>query len=287
MSRIVVRFPDFPDVPELSNDASGDGAWLVDVVNWWDGVDSVNERNERANGDGEYDQEDVYSAARFPVVVGRVSFASEAQLFAARAPFARMMASRKAHTIEVESFDGIQRAEVVRNGRLTWDMVNAPYVIEFELPFKAPDPRKYGPWQAQPTGLPVLGLGVESPLTSPLVQIGGGSPGRVSLVNLGSTDTFPEAIVSGGGMTGGVQITRIETAERLRLEWPILDTDTVRFSFADGQVWLNEQTPISGRLTVADWWVLGPGETSTVQFEAIGAVTGTPTLTMRWRKADS
>ncbi|GAH60221.1 unnamed protein product, partial [marine sediment metagenome] len=30
-----------------------------------------------------------------------------------------------------------------------------------------------------------------------------------------------------------------------RLEWSILPTDTVRFSSADGQVWLNEQTPIS------------------------------------------
>jgi hypothetical protein len=93
--------------------------------------------------------------------------------------------------------------------------------------------------------------------------------------------------VSGGGMSGGVQLTRIETAERLRLEWPILDTDTLLFDPGEGQVWLNDQSPITGRLTVAQWWVLGPGEEATVQFEALGDVTGTPILTASWGSADA
>ena len=38
---------------------------------------------------------------------------------------------------------------------------------------------------------------------------------------------------------------------------------------------------------LAQWWALGAGDTATVQFEALGAVTGSPELTMRWRDADS
>jgi len=172
-------------------------------------------------------------------------------------------------------------------GIVDFDLIDEAGYANWSIPFWAPDPRKYGPWQEQSTGLPIAGLGVESPLTSPLVQIGGGSPGRVALRNAGTTNTLPEVTVSGGAASLGVQLTRIETGERLRLEWPILTTDIVRFSFADGQVWLNEQTPISGRLTVAEWWTLGPGETATIQFEALGAVTDTPTLKARWRDADS
>lgn len=286
MSEIIVRFPDFPDMPALSNQATGDGYWLVDVPGWWSGVDSRNEDDPRPDGDGDYDQDPVYGGPRFPIVIGRVQFADEAALFAARDPLARIMAHRAPFTLEVESLDGVQQATVVRNGRLGWDMTSAPFRVEFEMPFKAADPRKYGPVQSGSTGLPVSGGGVESPVVSPFTQIGGGSPGRVAATNQGSTDTLVTMKVT-GGMSQGVQLTRIETGERLRLEWPILDTDVVRFSPGDGQVWLNEQSPISGYLTYGEWWTLGPGETATVQFEGLGTVTGSPSLTVEWRDADA
>lgn len=287
MSQIIVRFPDFPDIPDLSNENYSGGLWLVDLPNWWDGVESRNDSDSRPDGDGEFDQDPIYSGARYPIVIGRASFPTEAELFAARKPFAKLFAHRGPFTIEVESLDGIQQATVVRNGKPTWPMDDAPYVVEFEIPLKAADPRKYGPLQSGSTGLPVAGGGVESPVISPFAQIGGGSPGRVELTNNGSTDTIPFLTVSGGGMTGGVELRRIETGELLRLEWPILDTDVVTFDMGEGQVWLNDQAPIAGYLTKAEWWTLGPGETATVQFSSLGTVTGTPTLTVEWRDADS
>lgn len=287
MSEIIVRFLDFPGAPELSTEHTGEGSWLVDVPGWFNSPDVRDSRDPRPNADGEFEQDEVFSEARYPIVVGRTRFADERSLFAARSLFARVMNFRGQHTIEVESPAGARRATVVRNGGLTWDMWRGLNEVEFEMPFKATDARLYGPWKTQSTGLPVAGRGIASPVTSPFSQPGGGSPGRVEMRNAGSTDTIPEATVAGGGMAGGLQLTRVETGERIRLEWPILPTDTVRFSFEDGQVWLNEQSPISGRLTVAEWWTIGPGETATVQFEALGDVTGAPVLTMRWRDADS
>jgi hypothetical protein len=286
VSQITVRFPDFPSMPTLSNTATGEGYWLVDLPGWWDGVESRNENDPRPDSDGDFDQDPIYSEARYPIVIGKLRFSDEAAMFAARHPLAVIGAYRKPFTIEVESLDGIQRATVVRNGRLSWDMSKAPFVIEFELPLKAADPRKYGPVTTGSTGLPVDGGGVQDPVTDPFTQIGGGNPGRVAITNNGSTDTIPVLKVT-GGMSGGVELTRIETAEKLRLEWPILDTDVVTFSPGDGQVWLNDQSPIAGYLTLADWWTLGPGETATIQFASLGTVTGTPTLTVEYKDADA
>lgn len=287
MNEIIVRFPDFPDVPDLSNQTTAPGAWLVDLAGWWDGVDARVNNDPRPDGDGDFDQDDVYGGARFPIVIGRLSYPTAAERFDARAPFARLGAHRGPFTIEVESVEGIRRATVIRNGRLAWNLWYGVEAVEFEFPLKAADPRKYGVLQSAPTGLPVDGAGVVSPVTSPFSQVGGGNPGRVVLTNNGTTDTIPSFTVSGGGLSGGVELTRIETAQKLRLEWPILATDVVRFSPGDGQVWLNEQSPIAGYLTVADWWTLGPGETATVQFEGLGTVTGAPVLTAEWRDADS
>lgn len=283
---ITVRFPDFPDVPDLSDHHFGAGASLADLANWWDGADSRTENDPRPDADGDFEQDEVYSEARYPIVTGRLNYATEAERFAARRPFAKLGAHRGPFTIEVESVDGVWRATVIRNGKLSWNIWYGIDAVEFELPLKATDPRKYGPVQVRSTGLPVAGGGVESPVISPFTQIGGGNPGRASFTNNGTTDTIPTFKVT-GGLSQGVELTRIETAQKLRLEWPILETDVVTFTPGDGQVWLNDQSPIAGYLTVADWWTLGAGETATVQFEGLGVATGTPTLTVEFRDADA
>lgn len=184
--------------------------------------------------------------------------------------------------------DGLTRTVEVRvDGRITFELIDESGYADFSIPLIAPDPVLYGPWQSETTGLPVAGGGVLSPVTSPFSEVGGGSPGRVTLTNGGNTLTTPELLIAGGGLSGGAELVRIETGQRLRLEWPILPTNTVRFDTSEGQVWLDEQSPITGKLSRSEWWALGPGETATVQFSAIGDVTGSPQLTARWRDADA
>lgn len=286
MSYIAVSFDEFPDVI-ITNERFNEGFVLEDLTNWFDGTSVREQKETRPDSDGDFEQDPVFVDARYPVVTGNVFYAQEADLFAARRVVAALWSYQGPLTMRVVSPEGTRTATVVRNGKPTWDLNIAPDFAEFELPFKAADPRKYGALQSASTGLPVAGAGVLSPVTSPFSQVGGGNPGRVVLTNNGTTDTIPSFIISGGGLSGGVELTRIETAQKLRLEWPILATDVVRFSPGDGQVWLNDQSPIAGYLTISDWWTLGPGETATVQFEGLGAVTGTPMLTAEWRDADS
>lgn len=285
MSHISVTFDEYPALV-LENDHYGDGFALVDLLNYFDGTTAREEKQPRPDADGDFEQAPVYADARYPVAIGNVSYTSEAELFEARRVVAGLWAKRTELTMRVVSLEGARTLTVVRNGKPMWDLTIAPGYAEFELPFKAADPRKYGELQSSTVGLPVAGGGVEEPLISPFTEIGGGSEGRVVLTNTGTTDTFPILKVT-GGLADGVELIRVETGERLRLEWPINLGNVITFDFAEGQVWIDDQSPISGYLTRSQWWVLGPGETATVQFEGLGVVTGTPMLTAEWRDADA
>lgn len=285
MSLVRVTFPEFPDLV-LSNMNFGEGFWLADLLNWFDGTDARAFNDARPDADGDFDQNPVYSGARFPIVQGRAAFASEQALFDARKTVAALWGTRGPVTLQVESPEGVQSMQVVRNGKPSWDLRDAPALVSFELPFKAADPRKYGPLQSASTGLPVAGGGVVSPVISPFTEIGGGNPGRVVMTNLGTTDTFPVFMVT-GGLSSGVELIWVETGDRLRLEWPLTTANVAVFDTATGQVWLDNQSPISGYLTVAQWRALGPGETGTIQFVGLGTPSGTPMLTVEWRDADA
>ncbi|WP_100811795.1 phage distal tail protein [Microbacterium sp. BR1] len=268
----------------LVNEPSNTVPYLRDLPDLLDSYTVVPQREQRPLSVGEFDDDDPESPGLTFTVFGEY-----------RVPGGDWDALRRsvvglasAGWFDVTVTTSVARTLRVRVvGTIIFDLIDESGYADFSIPLWAPDPRKYGPLQTQSTGLPVAGAGVVSPVTSPFSQIGGGNPGRVVLTNNGTTDTIPSFTVTGGGMSGGVELTRIETAQKLRLEWPLLGTDVVRFSPGDGQVWLNEQSPIAGYLTIADWWVLNSGETATVQFDSIGTVTGTPVLTAEWRDADS
>lgn len=186
--------------------------------------------------------------------------------------------------VTVDSASWFHRVQV--NGRIIPDLIDQTGYMDVSIPLLAPDPRRYGTVKTTSTGLPVAGVGVADPLVDPFTEGGGGDPGRLTVTNLGNTDTAVTFTVT-GGMSEGCELTRINTGQRLRLEWPIAEGNTVLFDTDQGQVWLDGQSPISGYLTRADWWSLGAGEAAVVQFAALGTVTGTPTLTATWRDADA
>ncbi|GLU91354.1 phage tail domain-containing protein [Agromyces sp. NBRC 114283] len=269
----------------LVNVASASEPYLRSLDGVLDSFGVVGAYEQRPNARGFFDDDTPESPGRQITVFGEyrvhggdwMALRREVTGLASRGMFAMQIA-----------VDGLTRTVEVRiDGRVTFELIDENGYADFSIPLVAPDPVLYGPWQSRSNGLPAAGGGVQSPLTSPLTELGGGNPGRVTLTNAGSTDTAPEFLISGGGLAGGVELTRIETGQRLRLEWPILPTNVVRFDSAEGQVWLDEQSPITGRLTRGEWWTLGPGETATVQIGAIGTVTGAPQLTARWRDSDA
>lgn len=142
-------------------------------------------------------------------------------------------------------------------------------------------PLKYGlysqsDWQAmQEAGVTWFDGG-----SVPYPQGTNGDPGRVSFVNAGTTSTPLLLTVSGGGMTQGVRLRRVETGETVQLDFPVLDGQAVVFDSSANRATLDNQSDMTGYLTVDDWFDAPPGEITTVQFEPLGDITGDPTLTL-------
>ncbi|MFD4111624.1 hypothetical protein ACFWWU_36535 [Streptomyces sp. NPDC058650] len=268
----------------LVNVASSTEPYLRDLPGWLDSIAVQGRYEQRPASIGLFDDDEPESPGRLFTAFGEYRVpggdwdALRRELTA--------YASLDAFDVTVSINGSEHTARVKVEGVVEFDLIDEQGYADFSIPLLAVDPRKYGPLQSQPTGLFVAGGGVLSPLTSPFTQIGGGNPGRVTITNQGNTETTPTFTVT-GGLAEGFGILRIATGELIRCIWPLVVGDTARVDVAEGQVWLNEQSPISGYLADEAWWTLGPGETTEIQFIGYGAVTGTPQLTVEWRDADA
>lgn len=154
-------------------------------------------------------------------------------------------------------------------------------VIEVAVDCFAWDPFRYGPELVVETGLPMLSGGITFPITFPIDFGTSGDPGRLVLTNEGRQPSRP-VFTASGGMAGGFSLACVETGQELRFEFPLAVSDSVTLDARSGQVWINDESnQMSGWLTKAEWFSVPPGGVRTVQFNAIGAVSGTPRLTGR------
>lgn len=277
---ITLTFPTFT----LINEYSDTVAYLSAAEGLLDAIGASSDRQLIPGGLGEFEDDDPeYPGLTFTVFAQHRVDGGDWRAFHRKvAALAQTGWFDLGVTVDSESWFHRVRVE----GRIIPDLLDESGYIDISIPLLAPDPRRYGPARTTSTGLPVTGVGVADPLIDPFTEGGGGDPGRVTVTNNGTTDTVVTFTVT-GGMSEGCELTRVDTGQRLRLEWPIAAGNTVLFDPDEGQVWLDGQSPISGYLTRADWWALGPGETVLVQFAALGDVTGTPTLTATWRDADA
>jgi hypothetical protein len=148
-------------------------------------------------------------------------------------------------------------------------------VYEVDVHCLARDPRMYGDAVSSTTGLPTTGGGLVFPVTFPLDFGEPGDPGRVQMTNAGSAPTAPTFAVAGG--LDGFTLTEIDSGRRLVFDRQIPDGATVTVNMAARRV-LIDGSDVTGFLTVREWWTIGPGQTSIVQFDGTDPV-GTPTLT--------
>ncbi|WP_323512705.1 hypothetical protein [Subtercola sp. RTI3] len=175
---------------------------------------------------------------------------------------------------------------------LTVSLANAPgipdqlFVPYFTFAFDvvAPDPLKYSARMLLSTGLPVPGGGLRWPLRWPLRFGLGNSSGRVKVLNVGTADSRNIMTVTGGGSTDGFQLIAVGTGQTLTLERAVPDGSTVTFNSRTGRVYL-DGSDITRFLTDDDWFVAPAGGSLTVQFLALGEVTGIPILTIEHQAA--
>lgn len=112
-----------------------------------------------------------------------------------------------------------------------------------------------------------------------------GNPGRVALTNTGTAPSEPMVRVT-GGLSEGFELLCIETGDVVRVTRPIPDGSVIDVDMGAGQVWIDQQSPLSAMyVPVAEWFSVKPGHTCTIQFTPFGVVTGTPTMSVEFAEA--
>jgi hypothetical protein len=153
----------------------------------------------------------------------------------------------------------------------------------FSVDMLAVDPDRYASeppgLETVSTGLPASGTGIAWPITYKLNWGAASQTGRVTVHNLGTAPTYTVMQVT-GGLAGGFILTNITTGDALQLNRAVPLGSTVLLNPRTGRVTIDgPDNDISGFLTSRQWWSLPPESSQDIQFTAIGAPTGTPTLT--------
>lgn len=274
-----------PGLVPLRNEISDVGPYLTNISGWTDSTETVWDFEQRPAGVGYFDDDYPEERGR-DIGVSAVIDALGVDVYAIRRQV-MMLKSLGKFPVTVIDGSGTFTAEVKVDGRIAFNVFDERGIADFDIPLTAIDPRKYGPTLTPSTGLFVSSGGVLEPLTEPLsdgTEGEAGSSGRVTLTNTGTSDTIPEFTVR-GGMTEGFELIAIEKGARIRFERNIPSDTSVRVEMATGQAWIGD-SPVSGDITIGEWWKLLPGETVNVQFVALGTTSGTPTLTARYASAD-
>lgn len=280
MTRIIVRLPGV----EIDNSLFSDGWQLSNLEGWWDSADPRIDDEPRDGRHGDYGQDDVFQSARYVTITGVFqSYEDPGRVIREQDT---LTALHEAGQFEMAVLDGAElRATVGLASRIKWDVDYAPGCAKFEFTVKADDPRKYGPKQTLSTSAPTPGEGISDPIMDPISEGEPGTLGRVELVNRGTAPSEPMIRVT-GGLTGGFELSCIETARVVRVTRPIPEGSVIDVNMSDGTVWIDQQSPLPATyIPVSEWLSVGPGETCTIQFTPLGVKTGNPTMSVEFAEA--
>lgn len=164
------------------------------------------------------------------------------------------------------------------------DVLWTPY-FRFAFEVVAIDPRKYDDASPVSTELPSAAGGASWPVGWPVSWGAVGSLGRVTSTNMGTAPSVPLFQIS-GGLPNGFLLAEVGTGQEVRFEGAIPLGSTLYLNPRTGSASLDNQADRSGLLTRSEWWSVPPGGTSSVQFTTLGAVVGTPLLTVLFASAN-
>jgi hypothetical protein len=170
-------------------------------------------------------------------------------------------------------------------GKITFPIEDENGVASVTIPMKAKDPKRYGPLVSVSTGLPTGGTGITYPITYPLNYGTLGNPGTVQLENPGNAASVVELQIT-GGLSGGFDLYAQETSAHKRFERLIPPDSVIVLDQMNGRALIDGDNDVTRDLTYDDLIVVPPKGLVTIQFNAIGTPTGTPTLTASMRPAN-
>ena len=262
-----------------SPQADGFGFYFSDLTDWYGVPGSKSPVNDRPQANGAFGIADDW----------RQSAAISFKAFYSGANRADMLRNQNVltgafgtgHPVTATFTDELgptSRVVSIRNARPA--DTKGQSVVVFDVDMIAPDPLRYGPVQVASTGLPTSGGGLAYPVTYPIGYGTPGNPGRITVSNPGTADTYSLLEIT-GGMSGGFELTEITTGRVNRFVRPVPVGSTVVLNLRTGRASLNGPSDVTQYWTRQERWSVPDGGTREIQFNAIGAITDSPTLTAK------
>ena len=258
--------------------------YFNDLGDWYTGAESKTDIHERPQGDGANGMEDDWRAAAVFTFTGWFEGETWADTLRMIDTFNGAVVRRKLAPVTVtDDLRSTTRIVSVRSSPIREDKFSKSFT--FAIDMLAPDPLRYGPDVPESIGLPTSGGGIVYPVTYPIGYGAAGYPGQITVSNPGTAGTYSLLEIT-GGLAGGFELTEVTTGQVIRFERPIPAGSTVYLNPRTGRASIDGQSDVSGYLTRSEWWSVpaasgGIPGSRVVQFNAIGAATGTPTLTAR------
>jgi hypothetical protein len=251
------------------------------------GADAKSEK--RPNGPGAFGFGKLYANPKALAVKGSFWGASQTEAAYARRRLTGLFADGNGITMTVVDELGTWTR---RLHLLEADVPFLPYPnFEFTLNLEASDPKRYGPTQLIPIAVPSPSSGLIWPLGTAASGLyfdwgTAGTDGRGIFTNIGNASTIPSFGLDGGGIANGFRITEVETGRELTYSADVVAGIPVFLNGVTQGVQLGGSGDYRTRLTRRGWPTIPPSSTRTYQFTPLGAVTGTPVLTMSVAIAD-
>lgn len=247
---------------------------LVTISGWFDGVDTRREKTPRPRRHGAF-KSPGYQGGRIVSLELEVYTSSKAEQRAVLSSLAALLADGGYSPLTVTEDGQSWSISVGRDGEPTVTLDMYGLLARVRLQFWAPDSRWYEDAAWQETGPPEAGGGLVWPVVWPAVWPGGGSSGRVSLVNSGLAPSAPSFLILGG--FSSALITCVETGERIGFDRPIPVGSIVDIDVAGRRAMIDGQSDVSRWLRWREWGDVPPESTRQFQFDVVDP-SGSPKL---------
>lgn len=263
------------------------GGWVYDndtLDAWYAFPGAESKIAKRPNSHGAFGLGQIFAKEARPIVSGQYYGADAASALVARQRLAALFSDGRSVTMRVTDELGATTRTVwllEASTSFRYDFAHFP----FDLSLVAPDPRRYGATVADSEGMPSAGSGLEWDLGTAGSGLyfewgSAGVLGQVEFTNTGTVPTLPRIEVGGAGaFDAGFRITEVETGRELTFERTtnlgeviVFDSRTQRASLASGDV--------TAFLSSRDWFAIPAAATRRYQVNPLGAVSGSPTITL-------
>lgn len=248
------------------------GRWeFFDLVDWRGQTGSKRRGESRPNAHGSFQADSLWRESRAVSFGARFIGVSLAQTRAAIDELSAIGAERPV-TIKVTEPEGATTRLVTVESVKPLDR-RARQFATVAVDLFAADSRRYAVaddvlWAT--TGAPSEGAGLVWPAVWPLVWPGGGSSGRVDLVNSGLAPSAPVFRLLGG--FSSALITCVETGGRIGFARPVPDGSIVEIDTAERRAIMDGQSDVSQWIRWREWDVVPGRQSRSFQFDPVDPI---------------